>query len=353
MIMHVVKKSRWLLISIVIMLAATSTQSQTILILNGDFESPTWVNNNGGTWTQQPVPPGTQARNYNELDPRFGVPGFGKTAISGNTSAGNIGPNGEGIYSERNDLDHNQFFKYVDGHLPAPANGKNFFCIQPSSPTFNPGPNSSYAAAWSNSWPDDKQASDVNSFRYKYVPGTCQLSAMYNVFIDQQPDQTTLAGKHADLKYPPMIPATTAIAGHTYQVTVALGNPLWNAANGNSNFPVVELEFTIGAGTFNMPSGTNSLTTPPPKGDTWLFYNGYGNTVATAWANGSSDPKWQIAPGTFNDLSLTWTCPKQDDGKPLNIQLNFTGFTQTPGTSLPNMVAMDNIRLVDVTTKAP
>ena len=153
---------------------------------------------------------------------------------------------------------------------------------------------------------------------------------MYDFWIDQQPNITSgipLGGAN----YPPMIPATTAIAGHTYQVTVALGNPSWNATNGNTAFPVVELSFTSGA--WGGPGG----------------YNGYGNTVAQAWANGSSDPNWQIAPGTFKDLTLTWTCPANLGGQSLNIQLNITGFTQTPGTTQPNKVAFDNIRLVDVT----
>lgn len=181
----------------------------------------------------------------------------------------------------------------------------------------------------------------MDSYRYNYAAGTSVLSYMLNVFVDQQPDQTTLAGQHGNVNYPPMIPSTTAQAGHTCQVTVALGNPLWNATNGNSNLPVVEPEFTTGAGTY------------PRDNNTWLMYDGYGKTAAQAWANGSSDPNWQIAPGTFKDLTLTWTCPQSLDGQPLNVQLNFTGFTQTPGTSVPNMVAMDNIRLVDTTVPEP
>src|ERR1700723_3932311 len=69
--------------------------SISIPIYNGDFEMPTWVLS-GNTWVQQAVAPGTQALNYNNLDPRFGAPGFAKTAQGG---AG-PGPNGEGLYNE-------------------------------------------------------------------------------------------------------------------------------------------------------------------------------------------------------------------------------------------------------------
>ena len=79
-------------------------------------------------WVQQAVAPGTEPLNYNELDPRFGPPGYGKTAQGG---AG-PGENGEGIYNERNDLGYNQYFNYVNGQLPAPANGTNFFCLMPA-----------------------------------------------------------------------------------------------------------------------------------------------------------------------------------------------------------------------------
>ena len=41
-----------------------------------------------------------------------------------------------------------------------------------------------------------------------------------------------------------MIAATVAQAGETYQVTVALGNPLVNASN--VAFPDVELDLTLG-----------------------------------------------------------------------------------------------------------
>ena len=320
-------------------LEARQLLSVSIPIANSDFESSTWVNS-GGSYSLQPVAAGTQAPNYNELDPRFGTPGYSKTAVTPYSSA-NIGPNGEGVYGEYNN----------GTTLPAPASGTNYFCIQPSSPSFTPGTDANWADVWS--WHStDGQQSDVNVLKYNYVSGTCVLGAMYNVMVDQQPAQTTDAGNHGDLSYPPMIPATTAIGGHTYQVTVALGNPSWNATNGNSNFPVVELELTTAAGSYNEPSGTNSLTTAPQSGDNTLFYNGYGTTAAEVWANGSSDNNWKIAPGTFKDLTLTWTCPAQDNGLPLNIQLNVTGFTQLPGTSLPNKVAIDNIRFVD-TTAAP
>ena len=72
--------------------------------------------------------PGTQPWNSNALDPRFGTPGYAKTAQASNGP----GPNNEGIYSERNDLGYNQYFNYVNGQLPAPANGTNFLNIVPA-----------------------------------------------------------------------------------------------------------------------------------------------------------------------------------------------------------------------------
>ncbi len=246
---------------------------------------------------QQAVAPGTQAPNYNELDPRFGVPGFAKTA----QGYGGPGPNGEGMYSERNDP---TWFNYVNGQLPAPANGTNFFSLIPA-------------------------------------PG-----GTYHFMVDQQPNTTGDAGNHGDINYPPMIAATVARAGETYQATVALGNPLVNASN--VAFPDVELDLTLGAGTYYTPSYTNSYnyttgtTNPPQSGDTGLDYQGYGTAVASAFSNTSVDPTWQLAPGTFKDLTVTWTCPTQDDGMPLDIQIVYNG------VSVPT--AMDNIRLVDITT---
>ena len=104
-----------------------------------------------------------------------------------------------------------------------------------------------------------------------------------------------------------MIPATIAKANHKYQVTVALGNPL---INGSREIPAtVDLDFTLGAGTYNEPSNTNSDLYPPQPGDTSLNYNGSGTTVATAVANGSSDPNWQLTPGTFKTLSAHLDLP--------------------------------------------
>ncbi len=267
-----------------------------IPLLNGNFQSPTWVSNDYVNWTQQAVAPGTQAPNYNQLDPRFGVSGWGKTAEAG----GGPGPNGEGEYSEHNDLGYNQYFNYVSGQLPAPASGVNFFCLMPA-------PN-----------------------------------ATYHFWIDQQPNTTGDTGNHNDIHFPPMIAATVAQAGETYQVTVALGNPLVNSGN---SFPNVELGFTLGAGTFYEPSGTNSYnyaagqTASPQSGDSSLYYNAYGTTVANTFTTGSS---WQIAPGTFKDLTLTWTCPPIDNGMPLDIQLIYHGVSQT--------TCMSNVRLSDITT---
>ena len=110
------------------------------------------------------MPAGTQLSNSNLLDPRFGPPGWAKTAQGG----GGPGQNGEGIYSERNDLGYDQYFDYVNGQLPAPASGINFFCLEPA-------------------------------------PG-----GTYNFWIDQQPETTVDAGNHSDINYPPMIAATTA-----------------------------------------------------------------------------------------------------------------------------------------------
>ena len=105
-------------------LEARQLLSVSIPLYNGDFESPTvWVLSNGGGVTQQTVAPGTQPWNTNLLDPRFGTPGLAKTAQGG---AG-PGENGEGIYSEQNDIGVPiSYFNYVDGQLPSPASGTNF-----------------------------------------------------------------------------------------------------------------------------------------------------------------------------------------------------------------------------------
>ena len=167
----------------------------------------------------------------------------------------------------------------------------------------------------------------MNGYRYNYTSGSSELPMMYNIWVDQQTTFSTLP--HTDSNYPPMVPASTTIAGHTFQVTVALGNPSWNATNGNTAFPVVELDLTTGIGA----AAEN--------------YDGYGTTVAQAWANGSSDANWQIAPGTFKDLTLTWTCPANAGGQSLDILLSLTGFTQTPGTSQANRVALQRPPHVD------
>ena len=72
-------------------------------------------------------------------------------------------------------------FNYVNGQLPAPANGTNFFCLEPA-------------------------------------PG-----GTYNFWVDQQPNTTVDAGNHSDLNYPPMIAATTAHVGETYQANGGVG----------------------------------------------------------------------------------------------------------------------------------
>ena len=266
--------------------------SINIPMLNSDFQSPMWVQS-GSSWVQQTVAPGTQPWNSNNLDPRFGPPGWAKTAQGG---AG-PGPNGEGIYSERNDLGYNQYFNYVNGQLPAPASGVNFFCLQPA-------------------------------------PG-----GTYNFWIDQQTNTTGDAGNHGDINYPPMIAATTAQTGETYQATVALGNPLINSGNSIGN---IELDITLGAGTYYEPSNTNSYnyttqtTNAPQAGDTSLYYSGYGTTVASSFTTG-----WQVTPGTFQNLSVNWTCPAADNGMPLDVMIVYHGATAT--------TCMSNVQLNDIT----
>ena len=268
--------------------------SLTIPLLNSDFQSPTWVYN-GSSWVQQAVAAGTQPWNSNDLDPRFGPPGWAKTAQGG----GGPGPNGEGIYGERNDLGDDLYFDYANGQLPTPASGVNFFCLDPA-------------------------------------PG-----GTYNFWVDQQPDTTVDAGNHSDLNYPPMIAATTAQTGETYQATVALGNPLFNSGG---SFPDVELDITLGAGTYYEPSNTNSYnyatgqTVSPRPGDTWLDYEGYGATVASVQTN---DPNW-VTPGHFQDLSVSWACPAADDGQPLDVMIVYHDTTQT--------TCMSNLQLNDITT---
>ena len=265
--------------------------SINIPLLNSDFQSPVWVQS-GNSWVQQTVAPGTEPWNSNNLDPRFGTPGWAKTAQGG----GGPGPNGEGIYGEQNDLGFNQYFNYVNGQLPAPAAGVNFFTLDPAS------------------------------------------GGTYNFWIDQQPNTTGDAGNHDDVNYPPMIAATTAQTGETYQATVALGNPLINTG---TSFPDVELDITLGAGTFYEPSGTNSYnyvtqtTNAPQPGDNSLDYSGYGNAVASAFTTG-----WQVTPGTFQDLTVSWTCPPQDNGMPLNVMIVYHQVSQ--------ITCMSNVQLNDI-----
>ena len=131
---------------------------------------------------------------------------------------------------------------------------------------------------------------------------------MYNIWIDQQPDSGSQdsgdSTNHDLVNYPGMIAATAAIAGHTYQVTAALGNPLVNGSAGIG--ASVAMDFTIGAGTYYEPSGTNTYnyvtgqTNAPQSGDDGLDYNGYGTTVASV----STDSTWNtLAAGSFRDLS--------------------------------------------------
>jgi hypothetical protein len=323
--------------------AATALASASIPLLNSDFESPTWINNGSSgspNWSYQSLPAGGMAPNYNSQDPRFGTPGWAKTAVimGGYTNGYTVNgwsENGEGKYGAQNNstTPAGAYYNYVNGNLPGPANGQQFFSVL--SPQFSsnyaPAHSAGYGENWTNVW--NGQGSSVNGYRYNYTPGTSQLPSMYNFWIDQQPNVISPL-YHGDINYPPMIPAATTIAGHTYQAKIALGNPLWNITNGNTAFPVVELAFTTGAGTY------------PRDNNTWLMYDGYGTTVAQALANGSEDPNWQIAPGTFKDLSVTWTAPQS--GLPLDVLVTFTGFTQNPGTSFPNQVSMDNVRLVDL-----
>ena len=159
----------------------------------------------------------TNRLNSNILDPRFGTPGWAKTAQGG----GGLGENTEGIYSELNDTGSNQslYYTLVNGQLPAPASGTNCLNIIPA-------------------------------------PG-----GVYNIWVDQQTDSGSQdpgdSLSHYDLNYPGMIAATAAIAGHTYQVTAALGNPLVNGSAGLG--ATVAMDFTIGAGTYYEPSGTQYL----------------------------------------------------------------------------------------------
>ncbi len=290
--------------------------SMTIPIFNGDFEAPTvWVSTSSGTVGQETVVPGPQGSwqsagqdqpaNTNILDPRFGTPGWAKTAQGG----GGPGENTEGIYSELNDTGSNQnvYYNLVNGQLPAPASGTNLLNIIPAN------------------------------------------GGVYNIWIDQQPDTGSSnpgdSLSHYDTNYPPMIAATTAIAGHTYQVTAALGNPLVNGSAGLG--ASVEMDFTIGAGTYYEPSGTNSWNyvtgkaNPPQPGDNSLDYSGYGNTVASI----TTDSTWNnLAAGSFRAITLQWTCPAADAGLPLNVMFVFR--------CGPEQVSMDNVQLVDLTASS-
>ena len=128
-------------------------------------------------------------------------------------AGGGPGDNGEGIYSERNDLGYNQYFTVRERSI-AGAGQRHQFLLSHAGLT----------------------------------------GGTYHFWVDQQPNTTGDAGNHNDLNYPPMIAATTAHAGDTYQVTVALGNPLVN--DQVTDAPAdVELDFTLNAGTYYEPSG--------------------------------------------------------------------------------------------------
>ena len=175
----------------------------------------------------------------------------------------------------------------MNGQLPAPASGVNFFNVQ-SSPS----------------------------------------GGTYHFIVDQQPETTVDAGNHSDINYPPMIDATTAKAGHTYQVSVALGNPLINGTAGLE--ATVALDFTLNAGTYYEPSNTNSYnyatgqTNPPQPGDTSLDYSGYGTTVASAFAYGDTTA-WALAarhiPDPHSDLDLPSFRRRHASGYPVAIRL--------------------------------
>jgi phosphodiesterase/alkaline phosphatase D-like protein len=286
--------------------------SANIPLYNGDFESSTvWVSTSSSTVGQETVAPGQQGSwnayqpaNSNLLDPRFGTPGWAKTAQGG----GGPGENTEGIYSELNDTGSNTalYYPLVGGQLAAPADGTNVLNIVPAN------------------------------------------GATYNIWVDQNPDTgSSLPGdslSHYATNYPAMIAATTAIAGHTYQVTAAYGNPLINGAAGLG--ATVEMDFTIGAGTYYEPSGINSYnyttgqTVAPQPGDNSLFYNGYGTTVASITT--ASDSSWNsLAAGTFRAQTLQWTCPAADAGMPLDVMFIFH--------CGPEQVSLDNVQLQDLT----
>ena len=198
-----------------------------------------------------------------------------------------------------------------------------------SSPQFSSGYAPTYNATYASDWNPDWNG--PGTYQYNYTQGTSQLPWQYNFWMDEQPNVTSTI-PHTNVNYPPLIAPATTIAGHSYTATIALGNPLWNQTNGNSAFPVVELDMTTVA---NFTNGN---------------YNGEGTVVKSAIANGSSDSNWQslnFTPGMFKDLSVTWTATQS--GLPLDIFLSFTGFTQAPGTAYPNMVSFDNVRLVDNT----
>ena len=78
--------------------------SVNIPIVNGNFESPTFGSTTERLIEPQPVAVGSIAPNYNQLDPRFGTPGWAKTAVicyawSGTSLLnGSVGENGEGVY---------------------------------------------------------------------------------------------------------------------------------------------------------------------------------------------------------------------------------------------------------------
>ena len=107
----------------------------SISVANSDFEAPVWVSNNG-SWSLQSVPAGGLIMNTNALDPHFGVVGWGKTAqiMMGNSTwytAAGASPNGEGAYTEQNNSTSpaGEYYNDVNGSLPPPANGHQFFTV--------------------------------------------------------------------------------------------------------------------------------------------------------------------------------------------------------------------------------
>jgi hypothetical protein len=262
----------WVLAAATVLLAAGMARAATVSIpvLNGDFELP--ASEDGGispTDTNQAM--------------RAGPIGWDKMWVTYTDGRSGTNNAGEGTFGALNST--NAYFANTSdgspgnrlGTLPAPANGKQFMFV------------------WPGNWENPPAT-------------TVELPVTVYFWTDGQTDRT-----HG--KTPPHVPLTNTVKGTKYTATVALGNPLNNAKEGNTAFPSVQLGFVLNTKNIRL-----------------------GDLVASNTQTGG------VASGAWKDLSVSWTAPQSGDA--LDILIVVKGFTQLKNTKWgENAMAFDNVRL--------